>query len=172
MVYSPTRSNAQNFKSENRVHLRAFQRLQRIDEEIKVNAYPNSKKLALLLEVDERTVKRDLAAMRERFGAPLKFERKRNGYRYLEPGWSLSLERFGEGAPSRSLWQALLIEDAPGFATAIGVHPVIGYNNLFHLAPAFLRRDDIRNRFDINPQINVFERRNRDGFDSAFGRRV
>lgn len=42
------------------------------------------------------------------------------------------------GAPSRSLWQALCISGAAGFATAIGVHPIIGYSNLFHLAPAFL----------------------------------
>ena len=41
-------------------------------------------------------------------------------------------------APSRSLWQALLIAGAAGFGTAIGVHPAVGYNNLFHLAPAFL----------------------------------
>ncbi len=40
--------------------------------------------------------------------------------------------------PSRSLWQALLIAGAAGFGAAIGVHPVIGYTNLFHLAPAFL----------------------------------
>lgn len=40
--------------------------------------------------------------------------------------------------PSRSLWQALLIAGAAGFGTAIGVHPLVGYNNLFHLAPAFL----------------------------------
>lgn len=40
--------------------------------------------------------------------------------------------------PARSLWQALAISGVAGFATAIGVHPVIGYNNLIHLAPAFL----------------------------------
>lgn len=40
--------------------------------------------------------------------------------------------------PSRSLWQALFVSGIAGFATAIGVHPVIGYNNLIHLAPAFL----------------------------------
>lgn len=42
------------------------------------------------------------------------------------------------GAPSRSLWQALCVAGMVGFATAIGVHPLIGYNNLTHLAPAFL----------------------------------
>lgn len=40
--------------------------------------------------------------------------------------------------PSRSLWQALLFAGAAGFGAAIGVHPVIGYTNLFHLAPAIL----------------------------------
>ena len=39
---------------------------------------------------------------------------------------------------SRSLWQAFLIAGAAGFGAAIGVHPLIGYTNLFHLAPAFL----------------------------------
>jgi hypothetical protein len=41
-------------------------------------------------------------------------------------------------APSRSLWQVLCIAGAVGFATAIGVHPVVGYNDLIHLAPALL----------------------------------
>lgn len=39
---------------------------------------------------------------------------------------------------SRSLWQALLITGVSGFATAIGVHPAIGYNDLIHLAPAMI----------------------------------
>ena len=42
------------------------------------------------------------------------------------------------GRASRSRWQALLVTGAAGFATAIGVHPAIGYNNLFHLAPALI----------------------------------
>lgn len=41
-------------------------------------------------------------------------------------------------APSRSLWQALAIAGAFGFGTAIGIHPVIGYNSVSHLAPAVL----------------------------------
>jgi hypothetical protein len=42
------------------------------------------------------------------------------------------------GSPSRSLWQALCISAAAGFATAIGVHPLIGYTDPLHLAPAIL----------------------------------
>jgi hypothetical protein len=40
------------------------------------------------------------------------------------------------GEPSRSLWQALLIGGIAGWSTAIGVHPVIGYTDPGHLAPA------------------------------------
>jgi hypothetical protein len=40
------------------------------------------------------------------------------------------------GKPSRSLWQATAAAGGVGFATAIGVHPVIGYNSLTHIGPA------------------------------------
>jgi hypothetical protein len=41
-------------------------------------------------------------------------------------------------APPRHLWQALTLAGVVGFATAIGVHPLVGYNNPVHLAPACL----------------------------------
>ncbi len=37
---------------------------------------------------------------------------------------------------SRSLWQALLLGGTAGWGTAIGIHPVIGYIDAGHLAPA------------------------------------
>jgi hypothetical protein len=37
---------------------------------------------------------------------------------------------------SRSLWQALLISGIAGWSTTIGVHPMIGYTDSGHLAPA------------------------------------
>jgi hypothetical protein len=40
--------------------------------------------------------------------------------------------------PSRHVWQALALAGAVGFGTAIGVHPIVGYNNPVHLAPACL----------------------------------
>ena len=42
------------------------------------------------------------------------------------------------GKPSKSLWQVLLFSGLVGFAAAIGVHPAVGYTDLFHLAPAIL----------------------------------
>jgi len=42
------------------------------------------------------------------------------------------------GQPSRHRWQALALAGAIGFLTAIGIHPIVGYNNPVHLAPACL----------------------------------
>jgi len=38
--------------------------------------------------------------------------------------------------PSRNLWQALFLAGMAGFSTAIGIHPIVGYLSLSHLAPA------------------------------------
>jgi MFS family permease len=40
--------------------------------------------------------------------------------------------------PSKSLWQVLAFSGVIGFAAAIGIHPVVGYNSLMHLAPAII----------------------------------
>ncbi|HVR86186.1 MAG TPA: hypothetical protein VMU54_17825, partial [Planctomycetota bacterium] len=40
------------------------------------------------------------------------------------------------GRPSRSLWQALALSGAAGFACAIGVHFAVGYTDWLHLFPA------------------------------------
>ena len=42
------------------------------------------------------------------------------------------------GRPSKSLWQVLSVAGVVGFATAIGIHPVVGYLSFSHLAPAAL----------------------------------
>ncbi|HXY34506.1 MAG TPA: hypothetical protein VEI07_09785, partial [Planctomycetaceae bacterium] len=41
-------------------------------------------------------------------------------------------------APARAFWQALLIGGIAGWASAILVHPIIGYTEPIHLAPAVL----------------------------------
>ena len=40
------------------------------------------------------------------------------------------------GRPSRSLWQTLCLGGFAGWSTAVMVHPAIGYNDTWHLAPA------------------------------------
>ncbi|WP_145031476.1 hypothetical protein [Caulifigura coniformis] len=42
------------------------------------------------------------------------------------------------GRWQRSLWDAVAIAGTLGFATAVFIHPVVGYNDALHLAPAVL----------------------------------
>lgn len=42
------------------------------------------------------------------------------------------------GRPTPALWQANLLSLLVGFSTAIVIHPMIGYTNFIHLAPAYL----------------------------------
>ena len=42
------------------------------------------------------------------------------------------------GTPSRSLWQVLCLSGIAGFSAAIGIHPVVGYLDFTHLAPAVI----------------------------------
>jgi hypothetical protein len=38
---------------------------------------------------------------------------------------------------ARGLWYALLVAGTSGFATAIGIHPIVGYTSFIHLMPAY-----------------------------------
>ena len=80
-----------------RVHTRALSRLKQIHEEISAGRFPGTRSLARLLERSERTVKRDLAVMRDQLGAPLHYDRERRGWRYSEPGWALPPQKFDAG---------------------------------------------------------------------------
>ena len=40
------------------------------------------------------------------------------------------------GSWQKSLWEAVAIAGTFGFATAVFIHPVVGYNDTVHLAPA------------------------------------
>ncbi|MGH9941544.1 MAG: helix-turn-helix transcriptional regulator [Pyrinomonadaceae bacterium] len=80
-----------------RVHLRANARLWEIHEQISVGHCPTARQLAERLERSERTIKRDLAAMRVDYHAPLIYDSARRGWRYREPGWTPPPYNFNEG---------------------------------------------------------------------------
>jgi predicted DNA-binding transcriptional regulator YafY len=84
-------------KPGHRTHLHSFSRLQQIHEVISAGKYPNARQLAEITERHPRTVKRDLAALRDSFKAPLEFDHKRKGWRYTQPGWQLPPVYFSEG---------------------------------------------------------------------------
>ncbi len=74
--------------NDTRVHIRAFERVMLIHKEISSGKHPSTKQLAHLLERSEKTVKRDINALRDQHKAPLHFDKKQNGWRYLDPAWS------------------------------------------------------------------------------------
>jgi len=39
---------------------------------------------------------------------------------------------------ARTLWWICLIAGSIGFATSIGIHPLVGYNSFIHLLPAYI----------------------------------
>ena len=55
-------------------------RLNVIAETIRAGSFPNAQTLSRELEVNPRTVQRDISDLRDRFGAPIKYDDIRHGY--------------------------------------------------------------------------------------------
>jgi predicted DNA-binding transcriptional regulator YafY len=58
--------------------------MQAIDQALRARKWPTDKTLAKDLEVDPRTIRRDLEFMRNEHHAPIAFDRVRRGYHYME----------------------------------------------------------------------------------------
>ena len=80
-----------------RVYQRAYTRITHIHREIASKSFPSAAQLAEKCDVHIRTVKRDLSVLRDELNAPLKNDRRRGGYFYTDPGWSLPPIRLTEG---------------------------------------------------------------------------
>lgn len=80
-------------------------RLHQIDEIIRGGGYPTAKALALALEVSERTVMRDIDFLRDRFNAPLEYDKEHGGWYYTEKSYFLKYISINE---SEVLFVALL----------------------------------------------------------------
>ena len=74
-----------------------IQRLAVLDAEVRAGRYPNAVTLAARLEVDPRTVQRDVEFARDRLGAPLAFCRRKNGYFYEDPTYRMPAVDVTEG---------------------------------------------------------------------------
>ncbi len=72
-------------------------RMMAIDQAVRSGLWPNASSLGARLEVDPRTVRRDIAYMRDQLGAPLEFDPIRNGYRYTETTFQLPFFAATEG---------------------------------------------------------------------------
>jgi predicted DNA-binding transcriptional regulator YafY len=67
------------------INITGFWRLYEIDRFISQGFYPNCSFLSEYFEVHRRTVERDIERLRDRFGAPIEYDRIRKGYCYSEP---------------------------------------------------------------------------------------
>ena len=75
----------------------ALDRMIQIDAAIRAGGYPTVRTFMDHFEVGERTVRADLAFLRDRYQAPLRHDRRRGGYHYTNPTWSLPAIMVGEG---------------------------------------------------------------------------
>ncbi len=66
-----------------------LERLFWLHRRIKEKAFPNARRLAEHFEVSEKTARRDIALLRDRFQAPLAFDRRGNGYYYEDEFYEL-----------------------------------------------------------------------------------
>lgn len=74
-----------------------LERLLAMDAAIRGGSYPNVTTFMRRFEVSERTVRGDLAFMRERLNAPLEHDRERGGYYNTDPTWMIPTMSTTEG---------------------------------------------------------------------------
>lgn len=74
-----------------------FRRLFQIHQLLANREYPNTEQLAGKLEIHKRTVRRDIAVMRESLNAPIKFDHKNKGFAYTRLNWEMPLVPLTEG---------------------------------------------------------------------------
>lgn len=99
---------------------RVLERLLQIDQLLRTAPRQTAVTIAEALEVSERTVRNDLAFLRDRFSAPLNFNRQK-GIHYTDPDWRL---------PSISLSQGEL------FALTLGARMLQAYQKVGSKAPS------------------------------------
>ena len=87
-------------------------RIQAIDQALRARRWPTGEALAPALEVDPRTIRRDIRFMRHEQHAPIGFDRQRKGYYYTEPTYRLPSVQMTQG----ELWRFILGADAPAIS--------------------------------------------------------
>jgi predicted DNA-binding transcriptional regulator YafY len=74
-----------------------MRRMQEIDRAVRAGRWPTAESLANELNVDLRTIRRDIEFMRDERNAPIEYDRVRRGYFYAEPTYQLPLVQMTEG---------------------------------------------------------------------------
>jgi predicted DNA-binding transcriptional regulator YafY len=80
-----------------RVHRHAYERLMKLCVEIQLGRYPTKADLARIANRTKRTVQNDIRALKDEWGAPLDFDREKNGFYFTDPAWRLPPIKLSEG---------------------------------------------------------------------------
>lgn len=96
---------------------RRLERLLNLDALIRAGDRPTATSLGEILEVTERTIRSDLHFLRDRFHAPLKWNRKQ-GYYYNDPTWRLPSISLSKGELFALTLGARMLEAYAGSAYA------------------------------------------------------
>ena len=72
-------------------------RFLKIDAALRARGWPNTRTLASELEVDRRTIRRDIDYMRDQLHAPIAFDGAHRGYYYTEPTFRLAFPQLTQG---------------------------------------------------------------------------
>jgi predicted DNA-binding transcriptional regulator YafY len=81
-------------RSEEKVRMN---RILMVDEAIRSGSYPSVAKLAQRIEVNPRTIERDIEYLRDMYEAPIEYDRTRKGYYYTEPNFFVKSVVLTEG---------------------------------------------------------------------------
>ena len=74
-----------------------FMRLQALDEAIRQNRYPNCLSFSYDWEVSQKTIQRDIEFIKYVLGAPIEYDRGKQGYYYTDSNWFLPVLSVSEG---------------------------------------------------------------------------
>lgn len=75
----------------------ALRRFWTIDRELRAKSYPTAEQLAKTLEVDVKTIRRDLESLANDYQAPVNFNQQRNGWEYTSETYRLPAVIITEG---------------------------------------------------------------------------
>jgi predicted DNA-binding transcriptional regulator YafY len=101
-----------------------LERLLKIDALIRRPERQTASTLAEVLEVSERTIRDDLAFMRDRFHAPVKFHRTK-GYHYIDPDWRLPTIPLTKGELFALTLGARMLEVCAGSSYAVELRSAV-----------------------------------------------
>ena len=89
-------------------YLSRWKRIIYIDQQIRAAAYPSRKGLARACRVSDKTIQRDIVAMRDELAAPIDYDATRNGYFYTDSSYAIPAAVLGE----RDLFALMVAENA------------------------------------------------------------